>query len=71
MQYPEEAREPGGRRAEDAALTQVFLAVSTIRRNMVKYFHTVARENVPDRHALNKTLQQGLWDLSAEIIATH
>merc|ERR1712107_256869 len=60
--------------AQDAALTQVFLAVSpTIRTNKItgKYFHPIARENVPDRHAFNKTLQLGLWDLSAEIIATH
>lgn len=67
----------GGRgvwRAEDGALTQVFLAVSpTVRTNKItgKYFHPVARETVPDLHAFNKTLQQALWDLSAEVVATH
>jgi len=58
----------------EAALTQLYTAVGpTLRasRTTGRYFHPIARENPPDAHAANVTLQHGLWALSEEFVRTH
>lgn len=58
----------------DAALTQVYTSIgSKIREQKItgKYFHPIARENAPDPHARNKTLQKRLWQMTEEFISKH
>lgn len=58
--------------AKDAALTQVYAAVSPeiiTKRVHGKYFHPIARESLPCRiHATNTTLQKGLWEFTEQVI---
>ena len=58
---------------EDAALTQLYLAVAEeVREEKItgKYFHPVCRETEPDRYARNKSLRKRLWKLSEEVVAS-
>mmetsp|Transcript_22180 Transcript_22180/g.27095 ORF Transcript_22180/g.27095 Transcript_22180/m.27095 type:complete len:247 (+) Transcript_22180:121-861(+) len=58
--------------AEDAALTQLFAAVSPVLKKSKttgKYFHPIARPTHPDPHAFNYTLQKKLWVLSEQVTA--
>jgi len=58
---------------KDAALTQVYVAVSPhVLSNRItgKYFHPIARETLSDRvHATNATLQKRFWDLTQEVLS--
>jgi len=58
--------------AKDAALTQVYVAVSPevlSKRITGKYFHPIARETLADRlHSTNATLQKRFWDLTEEVL---
>mmetsp|Transcript_113970 Transcript_113970/g.317391 ORF Transcript_113970/g.317391 Transcript_113970/m.317391 type:complete len:380 (-) Transcript_113970:47-1186(-) len=56
---------------KDAALTQLYLAISPeVRQGRVsgRYFHPIARETRTDPHARNATLQQHLWDTTSKFI---
>jgi len=58
----------------DAALTQIYAAVGPklkAEKTTGKYFHPIARENEPDLHCKNKTLQKNLWELTEKFIAEH
>jgi len=58
----------------DAALTQLYTAIAPdliARKVSGRYFHPIARENMPDPHAANQTLQHRLWQLSADFISKH
>ena len=58
---------------EDAALTQVYLAVAEeVRDKKItgKYFHPVCRETKPDRYARNVELRKRLWQLSEEVVSS-
>lgn len=55
----------------DACLTQVFTAVSKEIRDgkaTGKYFQSVAREQLPDTHAANVSLQKLLWDTTEALV---
>jgi len=57
--------------AKDAALTQVYAAVSEkLKKEKItgKYFHPIARQNKPHVHAFNNTLQTGLWEMTEAFI---
>mmetsp|Transcript_4199 Transcript_4199/g.4912 ORF Transcript_4199/g.4912 Transcript_4199/m.4912 type:complete len:244 (-) Transcript_4199:57-788(-) len=57
---------------EDAALTQLYAAVSPeLKKAKItgKYFHPIARQIQPDPHARNMSLQKSLWKLSEEATA--
>jgi len=57
---------------KDAALTQVYVAVSPevlSKRITGKYFHPIARETLSDRvHAANATLQKKFWDFTQDVL---
>ena len=56
----------------DAAWTQIYTAVgpSLIERRISgKYFHPIARLQTPHAHAVNRTMQKALWDLSEKVTA--
>ena len=58
----------------DAALTQVYTTIGkTIKEKKItgKYFHPIARENKPDPHCSNKTLQKRLWKMTDDFIKEH
>lgn len=58
----------------DACLNQVFTAVSDeVREGKVtgKYFQSVAREQLPDPHAANATLQTLLWESTEALLAEY
>merc|ERR1712032_1128356 len=59
-------------RPEDAALTQLYAAVSPqIRGQKIsgKYFHPIARERTPSFRAFNRTLQRRLWEMTDSFIS--
>ena len=53
----------------DAALTQVYAAIASQVKVSGRYFHPIARENKPDPHAQNKSLQKLLWSVTEKYIA--
>eukprot|EP00927_Polykrikos_kofoidii_P053179 TRINITY_DN4743_c0_g1_i1.p1 TRINITY_DN4743_c0_g1~~TRINITY_DN4743_c0_g1_i1.p1 ORF type:complete len:372 (-),score=45.22 TRINITY_DN4743_c0_g1_i1:324-1439(-) len=58
----------------EASLTQLFAAVGPKLRDgkiTGKYFHPIARENRPDLHAFNMTLQKNLWSMTEQFIESH
>ena len=56
----------------EASLTQVYTAVAsgiTAHGVTGKYFQSVAREQLPDPHCRNETLQQMLWESTERLVA--
>ena len=56
----------------DASLTQVYTAIGKVVREANttgRYFQSVAREQAPDPHCRNKTLQLLLWQKTEALIA--